>query len=274
MTSALFDTSKGLVEYSYIGKGPVLLLLKGGHCTRDTDLSHNSLVYEGYSLLTISRPGYDYTEVSTGRTPDEFASTIIEVLDHLRIEVVTVIAVSAAGPTGIALAVNYRDRVNKLIMEAALLTPFDQKTKAKAKLLFGRGEKAVWKGIRTLLKFSPNLAIKQIMNSLTTDPVDDYLSSLSANDRRFIYNMLATSQSGKGFLLDIHHNADLLHEVQVPVLGMYTKKDRSVDYSNAVLLRSAVPNCEIYDVESDSHLIWIGKNAASVWRKRLEFITQ
>nr|WP_256521751.1 alpha/beta fold hydrolase [Halobacillus sp. A5] len=263
-----------MVEYSFLGAGPVLLLLKGGHCTRNTDLSHNSLVYEGYSLLTISRPGYDYTEVSTGHTPEEFAHTIIEVLDHLKIDQVTVIAVSAAGPTGIALAAHHHHRVNKLIMEAALLTPFSKKTQTKARLLFGRGEKFVWKGLRTLLRISPNIAIKQIMSSLTTDSVEDYLNNLSSNDRRFIYDMLATSQSGKGFLLDIQQNAHNMDEIKVPVLGMYTQKDRSVDYSNAVLLQSTVPNCEIYDVKSDSHLIWIGKNASNVWRKRLDFITQ
>ncbi|MFG6149569.1 alpha/beta fold hydrolase [Halobacillus sp. B23F22_1] len=274
MASTLFDTSKGLVEYSYIGDGPVLLLLKGGHCTRDTDLSHNSLVYEGYALLSISRPGYDCTEVTTGRTPEEFAQTIIEVLDHLKIDQVTVIAISAAGPTGVALAVNHHERVNKLIMEAALLSPWDHKTLSQARILFGRGEKAVWKVMRTLLKVSPNIAIKQIMGSLTTEPVEDYLNNLSPNDRRFIYDMLCSFQSGKGFLLDITHKAANMNQIKVPVLGMYTQKDRSVDYSNAVLLQSTVPNCEIYEVKSDSHLIWIGEYAANVWRKRLEFITQ
>ncbi|MCP3032451.1 alpha/beta hydrolase [Halobacillus sp. A1] len=274
MTATLYDTSKGLVEYSYAGIGPAILLLKGGHSSRDTDLSHNSLIYEGYSLLTISRPGYDLTETSTGRTPGAFAETIIEILDHLQIDRVTVIAISAAGPTGISLAVNHPHRVEKLIMEAALTTPWNAKTKKQARLLFGKGEKAVWKGVRTLLKVSPNLAMKQIMSSLTTDPVDEYLNKLSPNDRRFIYDMLQTSRSGKGFVMDIDHTVSDLSKITVPVLGMYTQKDKSVDYSNAILLQSTVPTCEIYEVKSDSHLIWIGENAAQVWNKRLEFISQ
>ncbi|KHE72096.1 alpha/beta fold hydrolase, partial [Halobacillus sp. BBL2006] len=103
MTTMLLDTTKGIVEFTYKGVGPTVLLLKGGHSTRDTDLSHSSLIYEGFSLLTVSRPGYDYTEVSTGKTPEDFADTIVEILDHLAIDSVFVIAISAAGPTAIAL---------------------------------------------------------------------------------------------------------------------------------------------------------------------------
>ncbi|MFC7062677.1 alpha/beta fold hydrolase [Halobacillus seohaensis] len=272
MTATLYDSSNGLVEYSYQGEGPTLLLLKGGHSSRETDLSHSGLIYEGYSLLTVSRPGYDHTEVSTGRTPEEFAQTITEILDQLEIEDVTVIAISSAGPTAIALAVNHPYRINKLILEAALTTAWNPKTKRQARLFFGRGGKVIWKSIRLMLKVSPNLAVKQIMSSLTTDSVDDYVSKLSSNDRQFIYDLLLSSRSGKGFMLDINHKVLDMSQIKVPVLGMYTQKDKSVDYSNALSLQSNVPKCEIYEVKSDSHLIWIGENATNVWKKRLEFI--
>jgi len=275
MTATLLDTSKGIVEYTYKGTGPAVLLLKGGHSTRETDLSHSSLIYEGFSLLTVSRPGYDYTEVSTGRSPEIFAETIIEILDHLNIETVKVIAISAAGPTGIALAANHPSRVSKLIMEAALTSPWEEAVKQKARVLFGPAERMVWGSLKTMLKFFPDLIMKQLISEMTTEDPEEYLERLSPNDRRFIYDMLATSQSGKGFSLDIDHSVTTdISKIQVPVLGMYSQKDKSVPYTHALLLKSRAPDCEIFEVDADSHLIWIGKNAQQVWNKRLEFLSR
>ncbi|UOR13245.1 alpha/beta hydrolase [Halobacillus amylolyticus] len=259
MAATLFDTAKGIVEYSYEGNGPTILLFKGGHCTRDTDLSHSSLTYEGYSLLTISRPGYDHTDISTGRSAEEFSQTVIKILDHLKIRKTSVIAVSSAGPTGIALAVHHPERVEKLIMESAVTVPWDIGSKRKAKVLFGPSEKFFWGSIKTLLRVVPDMVIKQMLEELTTENVDHFYDQLSPNDRRFIFDMLTTAQSGKGFSLDINHGVADMSKIQAPVLGMYSHKDNSVPYSQALLLKSTVPSCEIYDVKSDSHLIWIAR---------------
>ncbi|TGB05332.1 alpha/beta fold hydrolase [Halobacillus salinus] len=274
MASTLLDTSKGIVEFSYKGIGPAILLLKGGHCTRETDLSHSSLIYEGYSLLTISRPGYDYTEAEAGRTPDEFADTIAEVLDHLNIKKVSVIAVSAAGPTGVSFVAHHPERVDKLILEAALVSPWDAKQIRKAKILFGQAERAVWGGIHTAMKLFPEFVMKQVLSEMTTENVDDFLNELTPNDRRFIYDMLMSSQSENGFGLDLTHTIGDMTQIKVPVLGMYSKKDKSVPYTNALLLKSKIPHAQIVEVDADSHLIWIGNDAKNVWNKRLNFLTQ
>ncbi|UOQ92710.1 alpha/beta hydrolase [Halobacillus shinanisalinarum] len=274
VAATLLDTAKGIVEYSYEGNGPTILLFKGGHCTRDTDLSHSSLIYEGYSLLTISRPGYDKTDRSTGPSTEVFADTVIEVLNHLGINKVSVIAVSAAGPTGIALAVHHPERVEKLIMESAVTAPWEAGSKRQAKMLFGPSERVFWRSVKTLLRVMPDMVIKQMLGALTTENVENFYDQLSPNDRRFIFDMLATAQSGKGFSLDINQGIPDMSKIQAPVLGMYSHKDKSVPYSQALLLQSTVPSCEIYDVKSDSHLIWIGRSAQNVWNKRLEFLKQ
>lgn len=274
MTSTLLDTSKGFVEFSYKGIGPTILLLKGGHSSRDTDLSHSSLIYEGYSLLTISRPGYDYTDTTTGRTPAEFAESISEVLDHLDINKVSLIAISDAGPSGIAFAAHYPSRVDKLILEAARTSPWDACQRRNRKILFSPSESFVWSSIRATLRVFPDLAMKIILSDMTTDNVEDYMNNLTPNDRSFIYEMLLTSQSKRGFVLDIDHSLTNMTQINVPVLGMYSQKDKSVPYTNALLLKSKIPHSEIYEVEADSHLIWIGKDAKEVWNKRLAFLAQ
>ncbi|SEB08839.1 Pimeloyl-ACP methyl ester carboxylesterase [Thalassobacillus cyri] len=272
MKPILFETSKGLVEFSYEGNGPVILLLKGGHCSRDTDLSHRSLIHEGYTLLTVSRPGYDKTDIRTGKKPEDFADTLIEVLDHLSIPTAHVITVSAAGPTGLALAFHYPSRVKTLTLEAALVTPWEVRFQRKGKLLFAPAGSLVWRGLRSLLKVQPDFVMKLMLKELTTEDPEKLLRGLSKQDRRFLYDMLATSHYGKGFSADLDHNPIDLSKLTVPVLGMYSQKDGSVHYSNAILLQSLVPHSEIYEVPSDSHLIWIGDHANELWGKRLEFL--
>jgi len=53
---------KGPTEYRLEGSGPTILVLNGGHCSRNTRLSHERLVQHGCSVLTPSRPGYDTHE--------------------------------------------------------------------------------------------------------------------------------------------------------------------------------------------------------------------
>lgn len=274
MTTTLLDTSKGIVEFTYKGIGPAILLLKGEHSSRNTDLSHSSLIYEGFSLLTISRPGYDCTQTRTGRTPEEFAATIIEVLDHLNIASISVIAVSTAGPTGLYLAAKHPERISRLIMEAALTNEFENNKKRPMKTVQTMKKRVSLNGFKSLLKFFPDLAIKQLLAEMTTEDSENYLEKLSPNDRRFLYDLLATSHPSKRTSMNSEQSIPDLKQIQVPVLGMYSQDDKYIPYTNALLLKSKVPNCEIFEVDAGSHFIWIGKNARKVWDKRIEFLTQ
>ena len=62
MPQAFAATIRGRIEYRLEGEGPVVMVLNGGHCSRDTRLSHERLASEGFSVLTPSRPGYDSTQ--------------------------------------------------------------------------------------------------------------------------------------------------------------------------------------------------------------------
>ncbi len=48
------QTVKGIIEYRLEGEGPVIVVLNGGHCSRDTRLSHEKLTEHGFAVLTPS----------------------------------------------------------------------------------------------------------------------------------------------------------------------------------------------------------------------------
>jgi pimeloyl-ACP methyl ester carboxylesterase len=95
---------------------------------------------------------------------------------------------------------------------------------------------------------------------------------MSEGDMAFIRRMLQTARSGTGFMNDIEHHVEGLSEITCPVLLMFSPNDNTVSPMNALMAYREIKSCELYEVASDSHLIWIGKSAEGVWEKRLAFL--
>jgi pimeloyl-ACP methyl ester carboxylesterase len=205
MSQQIANTALGPIEYLLEGIGPTILVLNGGHCSRDTRLSHERLAQDGFSVLTPSRPGYDSTPSSVGKSAQAAADALAALLDTLQIKTVAVIGISAAGPTALAFAQRHPSRTRKLILESAMTTDWDAQTKRRARLGFGRAEKVTWAFMHLLLKRFPKLLIKILLHDLTVLKVDEVLKRLTEADLDFIKRMLQTSRSGTGFVNDIEH---------------------------------------------------------------------
>lgn len=272
MTQKIAQTARGSIEYRLEGSGPTILVLNGGHCSRETRLSHEKLAEHGFSVLTPSRPGYDSTPSEVGKSAQEAADTLAALLDTLGIQAVDVIAISAAGPTGLAFAQQYPDRLRRLILESAITTDWDEKVKKRAYLGFGRAAKGTWLLLHGALKLFPTLIIKILLHDLTTLDVNTVLRRMTPNDLAFVKRMLQTSQASTGFINDIEHKVMNLATIKKPVLAMYSPNDATVLPKNAQRIANEIATSELYEVPSDTHLIWIGNSAQDVWQKRLAFL--
>jgi pimeloyl-ACP methyl ester carboxylesterase len=272
MSQRMAYTPMGPMEYRLEGSGPTVMVLNGGHCSRDTLLSHERLADTGFSVLTPSRPGYDDTPSETGRTAQEAADALAALLDVLQIQRAYVIGISAAGHTALSFAQRHPSRTQKLILESAMTMDWSEFQKKRSRIGFGRAERVTWAVMHTMLKLFPKLMIKALMRDLTTLDVDEVLRWMSADDMAFILRMLQTSRSGTGFMNDIEHHVENLAVITSPVLVMFSPNDNTVSPMNAQRVYREVKNCELYETPSDSHLIWIGKSANDVWNKRLSFL--
>src|SRR3990172_3139058 len=87
MSQAIAKTVKGPVEYRLEGNGPTVMVLNGGHCSRESRLSHERLAEHGFSVLTPSRPGYDSTPSEVGRTAQQAADALAALMDSLQIPI-------------------------------------------------------------------------------------------------------------------------------------------------------------------------------------------
>jgi pimeloyl-ACP methyl ester carboxylesterase len=272
MTQQLALLPQGPMEYRLEGAGPAVVILNGGHCSRFTRLSHERLVHDGFTVLTPSRPGYDATPAATGPSAQGAADAIAVLLKMLNLPTAAVIGISAAGPTALALAVRHPERVNRLIVESAVTLPWSGGTKRGARLVFGRTERHTWRLIRAALRLAPSAVIRLVLQELTTLPVHDVLARMSPDDLEFVRRMLAASQSGQGFIHDLEHRVTDLSGIDMPVLAMYSPHDRAVPPRHARHIQATIPRSQLFEVPADSHLIWIGPDAGSVWQRRLDFL--
>src|SRR3989337_2469682 len=115
MPQNIAKTEKGPIEFRFEGHGPTVVVLNGGHCSRETRLSHEKLTEHGFSVLTPSRPGYDSTPFEVGKSAQAAADALAALLDTLQISTVDVIGISAAGPNALAFAQQHPSRLRKPI---------------------------------------------------------------------------------------------------------------------------------------------------------------
>ena len=274
MSQAIAKTVKGPIEYRLEGNGPTVMVLNGGHCSRESRLSHERLAVHGFSVLTPSRPGYDSTPSEVGRTAQQAADALAALMDSLQIPVAHVIGISASGPTALAFALRHPGRIRKLVMESAVTTawPEDPKVVRGARLLFGRAERVTWGLIKLVMRLAPMIMMRAMLQEMTTLDAGDVIRRMSPEDLRFVRRLIETSRSGTGFMNDLDHRVDDFSGITAPVLAMYSRYDKSVPPKNAQRLASEVAACELFEVPADTHLIWIGKSAKDVWQKRLLFL--
>ena len=272
MSQKIAQTVKGPIEYRLEGSGPTIVVLNGGHCSRDTHLSHEKLIEHDFSVLTPSRPGYDSTPSEVGKSAQAAADALAALLDALQIEVVDVIAISAAGPTALAFAQQHQSRVRKLILESAVATDWNEQTKRRSRIGFGRAAKVTWAILHGMLKLFPTMIIKALLHDLTVLDVNLVLKRMTPDDLDFVKRMLETSQASTGFVNDIEHKIENLSTITKPVLVMYSPNDATVSPRNARRIANEIATSELYEVPSDTHLIWIGNSAKDVWQKRLSFL--
>ena len=127
--------------------------------------------------------------------------------------------------------------------------------------------------MHAMLKLFPTVIIKALLHDLTVLDANVVINRMSQDDLAFVKRMIQTSQASTGFLNDIEHKVDNLATITKPVLVMYSPNDKTVSPNNARRVASEIATCELYEVPSDTHMIWIGKSAKDVWKKRLSFLT-
>jgi pimeloyl-ACP methyl ester carboxylesterase len=265
-------TRRGPIEYRRTGTGPPVLVLKGGHSTRDTRLGHEHLAEHGFTIIEASRPGYDDTPASVGCSAQDQADTLVELLNTLGIGQVRVVAISAAGHVGIELARRHPHRVDRISFESAVALPWPAVMRLGGRVLFGPLQPAVWGAIRASLRIAPSLGLELQLMQQTTLDAGVVVRGLNEETRSLHLAAYRSLWSGRGFACDLIHDSPSDAPILRPTLILRGAHDRAVPPIHAARLAALAPQHELIEVDAESHFIWFGRAAAEIWDRRLRFL--
>ncbi len=266
-------TSHGSIEYQLVGTGPVVMVLKGGHSSRSTRLGHERLAEHNFSVLEPSRPGYDGTPRSVGCTAQRAADALIDLLDELDIPSVSLVAISAAGHTGIELARRHPDRIERICFESAVALPWSPGIRRGGRVVFGPAQALVWGATRAGLRLAPEITLRLQLGQVTTLDPGRLVREMDAAPRKRYAEAYRSLWSGQGFLCDLDHESPSHEPIDQPVLIMRGTNDPSVPRVHAARLEALCRHHETLEVDAETHFIWFGSGAEQVWQRRLAFLT-
>lgn len=277
MNNQIAQTSKGPIEYTLIGAGPVVLVCHGTSSNCFATEVTTPLVNAGFSVLTPSRPGYGRTPLSVGRTAAQAAEVLIALLDNLSIQLCSVIAISGGGPTGIALAAGYPGRVERLILAEAISYPENRPNEPSFKnqeTFYGPMHGVMWGMLGLLSRISPRSMAHQTLAIFSTHNPDDGLSKLSTADIESIARFYQGHSSRQGALNDAEHTVgvDLLALVHQPTLVIHSKEDNSVPFAHAEWTLRQIPHAELCEAGYTGHFFWIGPDFPLLSQRMITFL--
>jgi pimeloyl-ACP methyl ester carboxylesterase len=279
MKSQITHTSKGPIEYTLQGSGPLVLVCHGTSSNCFASELADPLVEAGFSVLTPSRPGYGRTPLEVGRSATQAGEALVALLDSLKIQTCSVVAISGGGPTGIALAAGYPQRVQRLVMAAAVSRPENRPNEPSYKnqaAFYGPLHNVLWGMLGLMSRLSPRAMARQTLVIFSAHNPDDAMQSLSGEDIKKIASFYQGRSSRQGALNDGTHTvgADLLQLVHQPTLIIHSHEDNSVPFAHAEWSREHVPQAEICEAGITGHFFWVGPDFARICRRMVAFLQE
>ncbi|GGO01025.1 alpha/beta fold hydrolase [Saccharibacillus kuerlensis] len=280
-TTGIYEHKQLSLEYSIVNPGgSPILVMHGGHSSCNEELGYAELEQQGYSVLTPSRPGYGQSSSTHGADLSTACLAYIKLLDHLHLDQVHVIGISAGGPSAIRFASQYPERVKSLTLQCAVsgewLTSKDKEYKATQILFHPSREKYTWKLLGSMASFSPRLVFKQMAPSFSQLPYAALKSLISDSDIQEFKKMIQRQRSGQGFLIDLTHTASVtpeeLQSIKCPTLILHSRNDATVSVDHAYHAHQHIPNSKLCVLESWGHLIWLGEGAADMQAELMNFL--
>jgi pimeloyl-ACP methyl ester carboxylesterase len=236
------------------------------------------LVEAGFCVLTPSRPGYGRTPLSVGKTAVQAAEALILFLDSLSIDRCSVIAISGGGPTGIALAADFPQRVNRLILADAVSKPEDRPYEPSYKnqmSFYGPMHNLMWAMLGLISHISPRAMARQTLVLFSKHNPEDGLSKLSSADINSICRFYQGRSSRHGAMNDNSQTvgAALLQQVHQPTLVIHSREDNSVPFTHAEWSLQHIPHAELCESGFTGHFFWVGPDFPGISQRMIRFLS-
>jgi 2-hydroxy-6-oxonona-2,4-dienedioate hydrolase len=249
--SQVTATPLGDVEYAVIGEGTPYLYVHGapgGYDQGLVDPRYRPDAFAGLKTITLSRPGYLRTPLSSGETPAEQADLFAALLDEIGVVRVVIIAVSGGGPSALQFAMRYPERTAGLFLmaPATIAQPgleYQNPTSTSGTLLL---DVVLWAAGRWL---GPNM-----LPGLDKDD-----SEQVALARSWVRTVIPLARRTEGAINDFAMLRELdidawpLETITSPTLILHGDADRNSPYEGSANAAARIPNAKLVTFEGVGH---------------------
>lgn len=271
----IIDTPWGGVEIVLSGgRGDVVLVFPGGHCSAATPVGVDLYTQLGYRALVFSRPGYGRTTVGD-LTAAEFVPAVAYVVERLELPIAATVGISFGGLQALHVAVGAPSLAPRLILHSCapstLAYPDTKVERVLGPLLFSPSvQPLVWRTVRALTCTEKGL--RAMMSTLSTLPSDTWWDQWSGTARAEALATFAAMNSGSGFVNDLRqatprrspYRQHLIASVPCPTLITASRWDGAIDFAHARKFADTIPDARLVETDAVSHFYWIGPSRQRV----------
>jgi pimeloyl-ACP methyl ester carboxylesterase len=182
---------------------------------------------------------------------------------RLGLSEVTILGISIGARTALTMAAFYPEYVPRVILMCPTsfrLWP-DRRGRRIAYAVFQPGiERATWATLHKLLRTNPEKYLPRIVENLTTLDGETAVRRLGP-DAGKITEFLLCCQSHRGFLVDLRAPTDVSDDVAQPTFILARRNDGAVSFDHAEHLAVTLCNATLVEVDTPTHLLWLGEGS-------------
>lgn len=256
----ILSTPQGDVEVAVQGDGIPVLCLHGAMGGWDQSfLLARALGVPNCRYISVSRPGYLGTPISSGLSSKEQAELYANILESLHIEKTWVVAISGGGPSAIAFALRYPNRCKGLVListcGSASTTPIPLHFRIMMKL-------ARIPYVARKLGEKADQNIDQAVQRSIIDPTLREKTLQDTEVRTLLINLIKSTSDRMdrridGTLNDIHISKTFnlpLEDIQARTLVVHGTADQLLPFErHGKVLGEKIPNAESLVLEGGEH---------------------
>lgn len=267
------ETAVGPVEFDLTeGQGPVVMASHAG--VGGVDQARLMLDWVDparYRLLSVSRPGYLGTPLSSGGSIEAQADLFAALLDDLGLESAAIVTLSAGGPPGYMFAARHPDRAWALVAIDSVSGQHDMPETsgpiAGAVFMSQVGQSL----FRSIGQRNPSWLLRQLLRGTAyfnkrqiQAHVEYGLSSPQALD--FVESFMGMLNPYKPRMPGTKNDTALYHQlsclpveqVRCPTLIVHGTHDADVKFYHGVYAHERIPGAERFWIEEGDHLgFWL-----------------
>lgn len=244
-------TPAGVVEYAVRGTGEPVLVSHGIFHGCDGALMSVRELVVGRRVVAPSRFGYLGSDLPPDARPADQADAFAALLDHLDLDTVDVVGISAGATAALWFALRHPDRVDHLVVLAGNLPGGTTAVQQPAWAAALYTDAAMW-ALRT--------ALPTMMARLSGVPAGFECSPV---DQRFVDELVeslfpvAPRAAGIGFDAFVSNedvNRCPLEEIAVPTLLVHARDDPLASFDAAADAATRIPDARLLDLTTGGHL--------------------